>query len=55
MISSFLTSFIEAFGAPTVIVAALAAIVLIGLFETFRQEIKLRIERRRRCRSKKSP
>ena len=44
MSSSVFTSFVQSYFAVTAIVAALSAIVVIGILETVRQEIKLKRE-----------
>jgi hypothetical protein len=44
MSSSVFTSFVQSYFAVTAIVAGLSAIVVIGILETVRQEIKLKRE-----------
>jgi hypothetical protein len=44
MSSSIFTSFVQSYFAFTAIVAGLSAIVVIGILETVRQEIKLKRE-----------
>jgi hypothetical protein len=44
MSSSIFTSFVQSYFAVTAIVAGLSAIVVIGILETVRQEIKLKRE-----------
>jgi len=48
MSSSVFTSFVQSYFAVTAIVAGLSAIVVIGILETVRQEIKLKREITRR-------
>ena len=49
MTSAELTSFVQSYGvAAAAIVAGLGAIVVIGILETVRQEIKLKRDQRRR-------
>jgi uncharacterized membrane protein YeaQ/YmgE (transglycosylase-associated protein family) len=48
MNSSVFTSFVQSYFAITAIVAVLGAIVVIGILETVRQEIKLKREVARR-------
>jgi hypothetical protein len=48
MSSSVFTSFIQSYFAVTAIVAGLGAIVVIGILETVRQEIKLKRDVQRR-------